>query len=537
LRSYGVDADVDLAHQSERGIDWTRWGPQKIRASEWVLVLLSAAWRDRWQGGDDPTVGAGAAAEADELLGLYARDRQEFRDKVVVVTLPMMASQDLVPDGLRGGHRFTLRDFSFREVERLLRLLTNQPVQPLSDLMPVPDLPSAGSESLPHVEQRIGAVERALDRIPESEPDAQGARARERLAGTLSQLRREHARRSRRTDERPITRQFHGGAVTAVAFDPRGDALATASADGTVRLWSPPDGDQVACFDHPDVLRVLFHPGGELIASASEDGSVRLWNVRSQEEAGELSFIGRGVLAAAFSPDGVLLAVGHPIEPIKLWDVTLAAQLPGLDERDGRYVWALAFQPDGRLLATGTSDGFVRIWDMRSRTMKAPLAHGEAVKNVMFSRDGQWLAVIVDSAARSAGREARIWHVPSLSAEAHLELSAPTTAAALSADGQLVAIAARDGTAIVWEWAADRDEQVLPHDGPVRAVVFMDDRGTLATASDDGTVRVWDDAGSELRRLRHDAPVTDIALSADGRFLAAGCDDSAAWLWHGAAPD
>jgi hypothetical protein len=75
LRSLGVDAEIDLFRRSQRGIDWTRYGPKEIEDRDWVLVVLSRAWLERWQGRNLPTIGAGAAAEADALRGIFSKNQ------------------------------------------------------------------------------------------------------------------------------------------------------------------------------------------------------------------------------------------------------------------------------------------------------------------------------------------------------------------------------------------------------------------------------------------------------------------------------
>lgn len=102
LRSLGVDAEIDLFRRSQRGIDWTRYGPKEIADREWVLVVLSRAWLERWEGRNAPTIGAGAAAEADALRGIFSKNQRTFRDKVVLIQLPSTADEDLVPLELHG---------------------------------------------------------------------------------------------------------------------------------------------------------------------------------------------------------------------------------------------------------------------------------------------------------------------------------------------------------------------------------------------------------------------------------------------------
>jgi WD40 repeat protein len=144
LRKFGIDAQVDLHHLSERGMDWTRYGPRAISEHEWVLAALSPSWRERWEGRNAPTEGAGAAAETDALRSLFAVNQQTFRDKLVLVTLPSMARTDhLVPIGLHGVQRIDVADFQLENLADLLRLLTGQGSYPARPVGNIPALPTA----------------------------------------------------------------------------------------------------------------------------------------------------------------------------------------------------------------------------------------------------------------------------------------------------------------------------------------------------------------------------------------------------------
>jgi WD40 repeat protein len=67
--------------------------------------------------------------------------------------------------------------------------------------------------------------------------------------------------------------------VWNAAFRPDGARLATGSDDGTLRIWDPATGSQLAaikCFGGYSVHGVAYSPDGTLLATGGAD-LVRLW--------------------------------------------------------------------------------------------------------------------------------------------------------------------------------------------------------------------------------------------------------------------
>ena len=159
----------------------------------------------------------------------------------------------------------------------------------------------------------------------------------------------------------------HTNGVPSVAYSPDGMTLASASKDGSVRLWDVVTGQEKAILEgHVNgVASVSYSPDGMTLASGSKDGSVRLWDVATKQEKTLLTGHTDWVYSVSFSPDGMTLASGSFDNTIRLWDVATKQEKATLQgHRD--WVWSVSYSPDGQTLASASDDGTILLWDIAS---------------------------------------------------------------------------------------------------------------------------------------------------------------------------
>jgi WD40 repeat protein/ABC-type oligopeptide transport system ATPase subunit len=328
-----------------------------------------------------------------------------------------------------------------------------------------------------------------------------------------------------------LTLKGLGGRINSVAYAPDGQTLASAGADGTVKVWSAQSRQELATLKgHAFTVRSLaYAPDGKTLASASDDGTVKVWDARSGQELVTLKDYEARLLSVVYAPDGKTLASGGADGRVKVWSAQSGQELMTL-KGDTSNVNAVAYTLDGKMLASAGADGIVKIWSAQSgHELMTLKGHADNVMSVAYAPDGQTLA------SADAYGTVKVWNVRNrrelMTLKGHTD---SVWSVAYAPDGKTLASGSDDGTVKVWDIRSGQELATLKgHIGSVNALAYAPDGQTLASAGTDGTVKLWNArSGQEVIPLRgHVESVNAVMYAPDGQALASASDDGTVKVW------
>lgn len=186
--------------------------------------------------------------------------------------------------------------------------------------------------------------------------------------------------RERPTDApRSFVLRGHTGSVLNVGFSPAMDNVASASSDGTVRIWplvhaagklaaTPP---LVLRNDGP-VTRIRFLPSGRKLLTAGKDGVARLFALPSGECLARLDGHVKGINDLDINPAGDIAATASDDGTGRLWQlpetipkpVTGGVRIESVLTLPGHsgFVRSIRFSPDGKWVITSSLHGSGKIF-------------------------------------------------------------------------------------------------------------------------------------------------------------------------------
>lgn len=346
-----------------------------------------------------------------------------------------------------------------------------------------------------------------------------------------------------RQPRRELALKGHTRAIAAFAFSPDAKRLATASLDGTARLWVPDVEVQrsTPLLGHRGrVLFARFSPDGERVLTAGiDDNTARLWDIASQEPIAELAVTNQVLLDAAFGPGGEYILTTHADGDARLWSGrggTLLRSVAGHGERgaDGRCsdpgsVLLPAFDTTGSRILTVGDDGVVQIRDVFTGACMMTLPENLAAIRMATFGAGDRLLVV--------GNGARLWRAAGEFVSLPCDDDVSIHWGAFSDNGDAVLRRGKQGDSRrdfvrVWEASTGDIRFTLP-DHPVNSACFSPDGERLLTAGDDGAIRLWHArSGVEVwRKDGHRRRIRLACFNPDGTLILSASDDGTVGIW------
>ncbi|MFI0990667.1 NB-ARC domain-containing protein [Streptomyces exfoliatus] len=329
--------------------------------------------------------------------------------------------------------------------------------------------------------------------------------------------------------------RFLAGGGRAAAFSGDGSRLFSVSEDGVVTTWDTSTGVELNRFQATvrNSGRLLVSRDGTTLV-LSRRGGLRCYTCDAGTGGGLRSLEGRPVAVTA---DGAYAATTHGRD-VGVWSTSAGMRLYVLRGCPGVTVGA--FDTEGTRLAVGNREGVIEVWDLGTRTRTHRFHHGSLCSSLSFSPDGSRLT------SASMDKTVRIWDLATSSPQ---QQGIPVDAAAVSADGSLIATMSREGFS-VWDAASGvqtrhltRGDGATGQDFPfitrapgahsdLLSAVFTATGVLFAAAADQQTVGVWDANGALLVQIPFTGRLEELTLSPSGDLLATVGQRGAVRIWE-----
>jgi GTPase SAR1 family protein len=236
------------------------------------------------------------------------------------------------------------------------------------------------------------------------------------------------------------------------------------------------------------VGQIVWSSDGQKLAVLSDDNSIQIWDMKSRQlhrafKMGEITGY-----SLVWSPDGTSLALGSS-NKVMLLDAETGMQFLEIDGHSD-VVNCLAWSRDGRYLASGADDKSVRLWSPQTGQClwSATMGHNDVVNCLDWSPDGETLA------SGASDQTLILWDVQN----GHIRNSSQGFARkimrlAWSPDGKIIASIFDNEIIGLWDGASARPVRSLEgwHTSKVVALSFSADGNLLASKAQDGTICFW----------------------------------------------
>ena len=297
-----------------------------------------------------------------------------------------------------------------------------------------------------------------------------------------------------------IWTKAHDTKVNAVVCAPDGANFATASDDGTIKLWltsslsKGPSGQLMQTRSNKSPIMCVDWTSS-YVCGGSTDRVATLWDVRTEREHVRLSGHKGKVLACKFvGQSGRYVVTGSADASIRLWDTR-----QGFTTRTigcSSVCNTIDVAADGFTCTSGHLDGVARTWDLRNGKSLHEIRgiHEMSITSVHFSPSTSSAHLMCTLSRENKMRifDSMTWEPLKTIEHEHFTVGATTTQGVFSSDAMYCAAGSANGNVFVWDTATGNLVQTLEkHQSVVTGMAWRQDGRLLFSTDQRGYVVVW----------------------------------------------
>lgn len=281
---------------------------------------------------------------------------------------------------------------------------------------------------------------------------------------------------------------------------------------------------------------MAFSPAGNLLAVPDSSGDITVWDVIAEKRRHLLKGHTNLVTQLTFSPDGATLIAAHagrdkgvPVSVVKHWDVgTGKEKLSFILEGGGAN---RALSADGRLLVTvhGYPNKTAKVWDLATKKEIASFdTDSRSVSAAALTADGKVVAI------GGGSGDVKLWELLGGKPRGGFKLESGAALLTFSRDGRLLAAKGEVPTEGYLFWDVAAAKQAGPRLKVSGCGCFSPD-GKVFASPTTGGIQLWSVAErTRLTKLNYGEKVASgnvVLFSPDGGQLATGTADHIIRIW------
>ncbi|XP_073526437.1 WD repeat-containing protein 91 homolog [Phyllobates terribilis] len=309
----------------------------------------------------------------------------------------------------------------------------------------------------------------------------------------------------------------HTGPISRSRFSATGNNIASASADGTVRIWtydsSTPSSRNATIYCGAEVLSLDWESKSDrLLLIGTADAGIKAWNVDAKRVVCDLNTDDSYprildikcspvepvfVSAAASGRSGSKSTETGEFASLTVWNMKLWKAMTVLPlGEDPPAITSLCFNHNGKILAASAVDGMIHMFDMSAGLQITGWpAHDSAISSILFGPDETSIfslgsdGKVFEWSLQNQGRvlwqtDCSRFHIPEISKNYRHEM-------ALDSDGRRLLVTSDSVRSPMYQVRGYGNSlKTLPHSSAVTTVDWHPTLPIFLTGSADNSIRV-----------------------------------------------